>query len=218
MLKILKIEVTVFQQNCRILACTDTKKAVVVDPGGDVNKIMGMLTVEGLKCEQIWLTHSHIDHCGGVAQLKKKTGAKLYGHTAGKGMRLTVEKMAKAFGVFDNSMRDCPEPEIYIKDRDVLSIGEHEWRVAFTPGHSPDHVTFYNWQKGVLLAGDTLFAGTIGRTDLPGGDLDTLMDSIRGRILSLPPETIVMPGHGPDTSVLKESDSNPFIVEDKKHG
>ena len=183
-----------------------------MDPGGDAARIFGVLKQHKLKCEQIWLTHSHIDHCGGVRQLQQLSGAKLLAHPAGREMRATVERTNEYLGVDDDSMENCPEPDTYINDQDLLQLGEHHFRALFTPGHAPDHLAFYNLQQGVLLAGDAVFAGSIGRTDLPGCDHAALIRAIRTRILTLPPETVIMSGHGPDTTVKKEAATNPFLV------
>ena len=211
MLEIKTIEVALFPQNARVLICTETKQAVVVDPGGDVNKILNAVEDEDLKISEVWLTHSHLDHCGGVKELIELTGAKLYGHKLEKEYRASIERYAMVYGLPAGSMQDCPEPDVYIDEGDQLSLGEHKFDVLFTPGHSPGHVCFYNPKESLLIAGDTVFAGSIGRTDLPGGNYQVLMDSIRAKILSLPGDTKIMPGHGPDTTVDVEKRTNPFL-------
>lgn len=212
MLEIHTLEVTPFQQNARVIACTGTNEAVVVDPGGDVREILKILTDHSLRCVEIWLTHAHLDHCGGVSELIELTGAKLVGHPIERELRANVLKIASLYGLPQSGMRDCPEPDKYIVGGEELTVGKERFSVLFTPGHSPGHVVFYNAKGGVLIAGDTVFAGSIGRTDLPGGDHAALMRSISEKILVLPDDTKVLPGHGPDTTVAKERKHNPFIA------
>ena len=198
-------------QNCRILSCGSDPRAVVVDPGGDVAEIEAVLKRNGLECREIWLTHSHLDHCGGVHVLKERTGARLFAHPLESEMRQRVKDLCLLYGLPHGSMEDCPEPEEYISGGETLLLGDLSFQVLFTPGHSPGHVCFYNQPSRTLLAGDTLFAGSIGRTDLPGGDHQTLLRSIRESILGLPSDTVVMPGHGPDTTIGIEKHKNPFL-------
>ena len=212
MVTISSLVVTPFAQNCRVVSAEGGQEAVVIDPGGDVDLVLGELVRRSLRCEQIWLTHSHLDHCGGVARLKELTGAKLYGHPVERELRARVEDICAMYGVPPGLMDNCPEPEVYLKGGERVSLGSEVFEVLFTPGHSPGHLCFYHRSGGVLLAGDTLFQGSIGRTDLPGGEHGTLMRSIREKILTLPPETKVMSGHGPDTTVGIEAKTNPFIA------
>ncbi|MFM1848090.1 MAG: hypothetical protein RL417_1564 [Pseudomonadota bacterium] len=212
MLEIVTCPVTPFMQNARILFEKGGATAVVIDPGGDVEILLRELAARKLRCAEIWLTHSHLDHCGGVRRLKEITGATLLGHPAEAMMRSRVVDIAAMYGLPGSDLENCPEPERMIEGGEGLTLGSESFEVLFTPGHSPGHLCFYNRSNGVLLAGDTLFQGSIGRTDLPGGDLDVLMDSIKGVLLKLPPETRVLPGHGPETTIGEESRSNPFIV------
>ncbi len=212
MLKIRKVEVTPFAQNCRVLACTRTKNAAVVDPGGDTHLITAVLAQEHLELEQIWLTHSHLDHCGGVADLKNKSGAAVYAHPLEKELRANVVAICKAYGIPPGSMQNCPEPDFPLNGGEQVTIGDEVFEVLFTPGHSPGHICFYHRESANLIAGDTLFAGSIGRTDLPGGDFSTLISSIKDVIFALPLETAVLPGHGPDTTVAHEKNTNPFLI------
>jgi len=211
MLDIKTIPVSSFMQNARILGCSVTRDAVVVDPGGDPDLILEALESGSYNCSRIWLTHSHLDHAGGAAELKQALNAEMYAHPVEKFMRENVTQVAAMYGLSEG-FNNCPEPEHYISGGETLKIGQYEFKVLFTPGHSPGHVSFYCEQESVLIAGDALFAGSIGRTDLPGGDYETLLQSIRQEILTLPADTIVMPGHGPDTSVGVEKDSNPFLT------
>ncbi len=211
MLKIFPVTITSFYQNARIVADTDRGVAAVVDPGGEIPQILEILRDNDLQCEQIWLTHSHLDHCGGVAELTRVTGAELFAHRADAYLRTRVAEDALGFGFEAGSFADCPEPDCYIDDGDQLTIGSFPFLVLHTPGHSPGHVAFWNEAEGVVISGDTIFGGTIGRSDLEGGNEAALLHSGRTKLLSLPPETILMCGHGSDTTVSAERATNPYF-------
>jgi len=205
------IEVTPLGQNCRILVDDERQCAVIVDPGGDANEIISRLESLQLTLEAIWLTHSHLDHCGGVADLLDYKSVPLYGHRIEHEYRSRVESIAEMYQLPPGAMRNCPEPDHFLEGGEKLSFGGVEFEVRYTPGHSPGHLVFVCEALGVIVAGDTLFAGSIGRTDLPGGNHEQLLESIRQEIYSLPDATRVLPGHGPDTSVGNEKRANPFV-------
>jgi hydroxyacylglutathione hydrolase len=207
------VVVTPFYQNCRVLFAADGGDAVVVDPGGDAGKILDFLKKHSLTCKEIWLTHSHLDHCGGVAPLKKATNAKLLGSKLGAQMRQSVEKLCAMYGIEAGELENSPEPERFLKDGEVLNFAGVDFLVLETPGHSPDHLCFYAKSEKLLIAGDTLFAGSIGRTDLPGGNHAQLLASIRNSLLTLPGDTKVQSGHGPDTMISIENGTNPFLAQ-----
>lgn len=211
MLQITTFVLTPFSQNTRILADRSSKAAVVVDPGGEVAILTEFLQANSLTCKEIWLTHSHIDHCGGVAELLRSTSAKLLGHKDEQFLRAHVREAAMMFGLSPNEYENCPEPDQYIAEGDELRLGDSTFRVLFTPGHSPGHVSFYNAAEGFVVSGDALFRGSVGRVDLPGSDGPTLRRSIREKLATLPPETRVLSGHGPDTEIGIELRSNPFL-------
>ena len=211
MLSIKTLTVTPFGQNCRILISELNKSAVIVDPGGDAPQIFEAIKSSGCRLEAIWLTHSHLDHCGAVAEIRSKFDVPLYAHPVEKELRANVEAICQMYGVPPGLMKNCPEPDVNIVGGERLKVGEEEFQLLFTPGHSPGHICFYHQKDAKLIAGDTLFAGSIGRTDLPGGDHETLIRSIREQILTLPGETKVLSGHGPDTRVDIEAESNPFL-------
>lgn len=213
MFKFETIEVTPFQQNARLLYCPDSNQAVVIDPGGDADLILSRAEKNNLTIEQIWLTHSHLDHCGGVADLKEATGATLLGHEIERPMRERVLEICRMYGLPAGGMKNCPEPDRYIKGGDTVTLSSYSFEVMFTPGHAPGHLCFYYEPGGVLFCGDTVFAGSIGRTDLPGGSHQQLIHSIKENILVLPDETRLFPGHGPETTVGREKLSNPFLQE-----
>jgi glyoxylase-like metal-dependent hydrolase (beta-lactamase superfamily II) len=188
-----------------------SREALVIDPGGESDRILDEASRRGLSIKEIWLTHSHLDHCGGVRALKAAAKAPLTAHPAEAMMRAHVTDIAAMYGAPDG-FENCPEPERAINGGETLSFAGSAFKVLFTPGHSPGHVCFYDGASGVLFAGDTVFSGSIGRTDIPGGNSDLLLESIRREILTLPDETRVLSGHGGDTTVGTERRSNPFLT------
>lgn len=214
MLQIATIPVTDFQQNCRVLWHDGDSSALVIDPGGDSPRIEAFLSDKGLVCTEIWLTHSHLDHCGGVAGLKRRYKALLSAHPGEQEFRRRVDEIKLMWGLSSSEMTSCPEPERHLTGGETISFGETVFQTLFTPGHSPGHLCFYAPAEKVLLAGDTLFAGSIGRTDLPGGNHIQLINSIVEKILPLPDDTRVLSGHGPDTLVGRERSTNPFLTGD----
>lgn len=211
-LEILTVPVTFFQQNCRILVDRDSQDAVVVDPGGEARKITAELKNRNLKLKQIWLTHSHLDHCGGVkGLLDNHQGVSLVGHQIEKEFRQKVVEICQAYGIIGEDMQNCPEPDLFLSGGEEIKFNEHLFEVKYTPGHSPGHISFYYPAAGILLAGDTLFQGSIGRTDLPYGDHSILINSIKKQIYTLPEDTKVLSGHGPETTVGEEKRNNPFV-------
>jgi hydroxyacylglutathione hydrolase len=211
MLHVDTIPVTEFGQNCRILWCSETKECVIVDPGGEAEKILGRVEKLGVSPKQIWLTHSHLDHCAAVAPLMKKLSVALVGHPAEKMLRNNVGSFAQMYGMDPSEWPNCPEPSIEVVGGEEVCVGNCKAQVLFTPGHSPGHVSFYFPQDSILASGDVLFKGSIGRTDLPGGDMKTLVHSIHSKIFTLPGNTRVLCGHGEDTTIAEEQISNPFV-------
>lgn len=207
------VEVTPFQQNARVLHTGAGSNAVLVDPGGDAAKLLQFLRDKSLTLEAVWLTHSHLDHCGGVAGILREYSVPLYGHEVEKEMRSRVVDICRMYGMPPGDMENCPEPTNYIDEGDILTFAGFDFTVLFTPGHSPGHLCMYNEELQVLIAGDTVFSGSIGRTDLPGGNQTVLFESIQSKILSLSDETRILSGHGPDTTVGKERASNPWLQE-----
>lgn len=211
-LEIVTVLVTPFQQNCRVLISPGDRVACVVDPGGDGDRILEMVRERGVELSMVWLTHSHLDHCGGVRKIVNATGAKLYGHPREQHFRANVETLCRVYGIPPGDMENSPEPTIALTGGERIVLGECSAEVRFTPGHSPGHLCFYFGSEGILLAGDTLFAGSIGRTDLPEGNHAQLLESIRREIYTLPDTTRVLPGHGPDTTVGEEKENNPYVM------
>lgn len=212
MLNVETIPVTEFGQNSRILWCSETKQGVIVDPGGDAEKILATAQRLGVTVTAVWLTHSHLDHCGGVQPILDALKVPLVAHPEERMMRNNVKSIAQMYGMSAAEWSNCPEPTIEVRGGESFSIGDSSCVVLFTPGHSPGHVSYYFERDGIVASGDVLFAGSIGRTDLPGGDTKTLLDAIRREIFTLPPATRVLTGHGPDTTVGEEKASNPFFT------
>lgn len=204
------VPVTAFQQNCTILFDTDTLKGVVVDPGGDVERIRAALDEHELEIEEIWLTHGHIDHAGGAMDLKEALGVDIVGpHKADKLLLEGLEEQAKMFGVPD-AVRNVT-PDYWLKDGDSVSFDDHQFDVLHCPGHAPGHVVFYNAAAKFAHVGDVLFHRSIGRTDLPGGDHEALISSIKTKLLPLGDDIGFVCGHGPGGRFGDERRNNPFL-------
>jgi hydroxyacylglutathione hydrolase len=205
------VPVTPFQQNCTILFDMDDKIGVVVDPGGDVDQILAALKENGIKPAAIWLTHGHIDHAGGAMELKEALGVEIVGpHAADKFLLDNLENQARQFGVSD-SVRNCV-PDRFLDEGETISFGEHVFEVLHCPGHAPGHVVYYNRAAQFAHVGDVLFRGSIGRTDLPGGDHAALIRSIKEKLLPLGDEVGFICGHGPGGRFGEERRNNPFLV------
>ena len=205
------IPVTPFQQNCTILFDDAEKRGVVVDPGGDVPQILAALKENGITVEQIWITHGHIDHAGGAMELKEALGVDIIGpHEADAPLLANLENQATRFGL-TGDVRNCT-PDRYLAEGDTVSVAGHVFEVLHCPGHAPGHVVFYNRKAGFAHVGDVLFQGSIGRTDLPGGDHDALIRSIKEKLLPLGDEIGFICGHGPGGRFGDERRSNPFLV------
>ncbi len=204
------IPVTPFQQNCTILFDADDKTAVVVDPGGDVDRILQAIEQNGLAVKEIWLTHGHIDHAGGAMELKEALGVEIVGpHADDAPLLANLESQAKMFGLA-GAVRNCT-PDRYLTEGETVSFGGHVFEVLHCPGHAPGHVVYYDRAAGFAHVGDVLFSGSIGRTDLPGGDHAQLIASIREKLFPLVDEVGFICGHGPGGRIGEERRTNPFL-------
>lgn len=208
-IRILNLPLGPLQTNCYVLASTATRQAAVVDPSWDGRAIVNQVTKQGWTISQILLTHSHFDHVGGLAELKELTGATICVHPEAVQM---LERAPTAAAMWGYTVDAPPPPDVLLREEDVIEVGELRANVLYTPGHAPGHVCFYLPEHAVVFDGDVLFQGSIGRTDLPGGDFDLLMASIRDKLLRLPDETVVLSGHGPATTIGEERRANPFLV------
>jgi len=204
------IPVTDFQQNCTLLWDEETMAGVVVDPGGEIDKIQGAIDQVGIKVEAIWLTHGHIDHAAGAMDLKDALGVDIIGpHKDDAPLLGNLEKQAEMFGL-SGKVRNC-EPDRWLEEGETLSIADHSFEIFHCPGHAPGHVVFYNSEDRFAHVGDVLFSGSIGRTDLPGGDHATLITSIKDKLMKWPDDVNFICGHGPDSSIGQERANNPFL-------
>jgi len=202
-MEIRTFQVTPFVVNCFVVK--DANEALIIDPGDATPSILRSL--DGSTVRMIVNTHCHCDHCGGNAALITKTGAPLAIHKEELPLLRSMEVQAQMFGV---SVTPSPDPDRFLKEGDVIEVGKVSLRVLHAPGHSPGHIVLVG--DGLVFAGDVLFEGSIGRTDLPGGDYYQLLESIRTKLLTLPDRTVVYTGHGPATTIGAERRANPFLV------
>ena len=203
------VPVTSFVQNCSLLWCTSTLKGVVVDPGGDVDRITAAIDQNGFTVEKILITHGHLDHAGGAADLADKLGVPIEGpHKEDAFWLESMEDQARMFGVA--SVRTF-EPSRWLDDGDSVRFGDITMDVYHTPGHTPGHVIFHHEASKLAVVGDVLFQGSIGRTDFPRGDFDALMASIKERLWPLGDDVTFISGHGPTSTFGQERRTNPFV-------
>jgi hydroxyacylglutathione hydrolase len=201
-----KLELGAFAANCFIVGDEETKEGMIIDPGADGNTILKSVKALGLKIKVIILTHSHVDHIGALAEVKEGTGAQLAIHEA-EGGSLQKPPFRMIMAPFS---RRSPPADILLKDGDTINIGKISFKVLHTPGHSPGGISLYT--KGIVFSGDTLFNFGIGRADFPGSSYEQELESISEKLMTLPDNTMVCPGHGPDTTIGAERRGNPFLT------
>ncbi|TKB48246.1 MBL fold metallo-hydrolase [Ferrimonas sediminicola] len=205
------VPVTPFQQNCTLLWCSDTNKAAVIDPGGDLERIVAAIDKQGVEVEQVLLTHAHIDHAGASRMLADQLGVPLVGpHKADQFWLDQLPQQAQMFGL---ALSQAFTPDRYLEDGEQICVGNQTLKVLHTPGHTPGHVVFYNAGAGLAFVGDVLFAGSIGRTDFPMSNHGDLIASITGKLWPLGADTEFVPGHGPNSTFGQERSSNPFVAD-----
>jgi hydroxyacylglutathione hydrolase len=203
------IPVTDFQQNCTLMWCPQTMRAVVVDPGGDLPRIRQAIAEAEVTVEKIWLTHGHIDHAGAAAELRQELGVPIEGpHRAEEFLLGHIAASGLKFGMF--SARNVM-PDRWLDDGDAVAIGALTFAVLHCPGHSPGGVAFFNAAERFAFVGDVLFSGSIGRSDLPGGDHAALLRSIKEKLIPLGDDVSFICGHGPASTIGRERASNPFL-------
>ena len=201
------IHVGITQTNCYVVGCEETREGAVVDPGGNPKRILKAVEESGLAIRYVLNTHCHFDHMGANAAVVAATGARLALHPA----ELPILQARGGAAWFGVPVNESPMPDVELEDGQTLEVGTLRFQVLHTPGHSPGGVTFYLEEEGVAFDGDVLFQMGVGRTDLPGGDWDTLVRSIQEVLFTLPDDTVLYSGHGPKTTVGREKRSNPWV-------
>jgi glyoxylase-like metal-dependent hydrolase (beta-lactamase superfamily II) len=199
------ITVGAFQENAYLVIDEGSQRAVIVDPGGEGQRLVGEIERSKATLDAIWITHAHVDHVGAIASVKERWNVPVYLHPQDRRLFEAAGRQAEVYGV---PFEEPPPPDQEFADGQKLSVGNVEMSVMHAPGHSPGHVVIHG--NGIALVGDCLFAGSIGRTDLPMSNPQQLADSLK-KIAALPPETVVYPGHGPETTIGEERMSNPFL-------
>jgi glyoxylase-like metal-dependent hydrolase (beta-lactamase superfamily II) len=210
-LQIRIIPVTLLQQNCSLIWDEATKRAVLVDPGGDADALMQALEHFGLTLHRIWLTHGHLDHAGAAAELRERTGVAVEGpHKDDQFWLDRIEDSGARYGI--KGGRNVT-PDRYLEDGDTLELEGVTFNVAHTPGHTPGHVVIHNAEMKIAFVGDVLFAGSIGRTDFPRSNHQDLIDSITSKLWPLGDDMTFVPGHGPTSTFGQERKTNPFVAD-----
>jgi hydroxyacylglutathione hydrolase len=208
-LKVLIIPVTPFQQNCSLVFDEEAKRGAIVDPGGDVPDILKAIEQSNVKIEKILLTHGHIDHAGGAEELRENLGVQIEGpHTDDLFLLNDLPKSGEKYGMVDSR---SVVPDRWLKDGDEVTVAGLIFSILHAPGHSPGSVVFFNNENRFALMGDVLFQGSVGRTDFPYGSHETLMKSIKEKVLPLGDDVVFLPGHGPASQIGAERKTNPFI-------
>jgi hydroxyacylglutathione hydrolase len=215
-----ELTVTAFQQQTRILGCEKTLQAICIDPGDEAERIVELLEKQGLNLQAIALTHAHMDHVGGVASLKSlRPEAQILLHAADEPLYMALPEQPAWLGIpraqwplYGFNYAEPPRVDRYWTDGELYTVGELAFKVLHCPGHTPGHIVLFNEGERKVFVGDCLFAGSIGRTDLPGGSAEQLMDSLMNKIIPLGDDVEVYSGHGPQTTIGRERKTNPFLT------
>jgi len=203
------LPVTPFQQNCSLVWCDETREAALIDPGGELPRLLAAVAQHDLTLKAIWLTHAHIDHAGGAGQLAREQGLPIIGPHPGD--QFWIDGLPQQSQMFGFPPAEGFTPTRWLQDGDEVRIGRQTLAVRHCPGHTPGHVVFHSAAARRCFVGDVLFAGSIGRTDFPGGDHATLIASITQRLWPMGDDTVFIPGHGPESSFGQERRSNPYV-------
>jgi hydroxyacylglutathione hydrolase len=204
------VPVTAYQQNCSVLICEETKRAALVDPGGDLPRLRAALEELGVTLEKVFLTHGHADHCGAADAVRKEFGVPVEGPQ--REDRFWIEQLPDACRRMGFPVAEAFEPDRWLEDGETVSFGAQTLDVLHCPGHTPGHVVFFHRGERLALVGDVLFKGSIGRSDFPRGDHETLIDSIEQKLLPLGEDVLFVPGHGPTSTFGEERRSNPYLA------
>ena len=205
------IPVTAFAQNCSLLWDDAGGDAVLVDPGGEAPRLLAEVAARGVKLRAVWLTHAHIDHAGAAAEVAEAAGVPIIGPHPGD--QFWIDALPRQSAMFGFPAARSFTPQRWLADGDEVELGTLRFQVRHCPGHTPGHVVFHQPQAQRCWVGDVLFAGSIGRTDFPGGDHRQLLDSIRGRLWPMGDDTVFIPGHGPESTFGAERRGNPYVAE-----
>ncbi|SBP86941.1 MBL fold metallo-hydrolase [Thiomonas delicata] len=209
MLRYRIIPVTPFAQNCCLLWDDAMREAVLTDPGGDLERVLGIVAQEGVRLEAVWLTHAHIDHAGAAAEVARRMSVPIIGPHPGD--QFWIDALPEQSKMFGFPRAETFTPDRWLHDGDQLRLGTLHFDVRHCPGHTPGHVVFHQAEARRCWVGDVLFAGSIGRTDFPGGNHQQLIDSITHKLWPMGDDTVFIPGHGPESTFGEERRSNPFV-------
>ena len=203
------LTVGLFQENCFLLGCEETREGVIIDPGDNARAILKLVQQDGLTITKIINTHAHLDHVMAVDAIRAATGARFYLHEADLPILHDVTERASLW--LDTEIEPIDDPDEFLEHGQIITFGNEEVEVRYTPGHAPGHVVFVHHKARMVFGGDTLFEGSVGRFDLPGADGPTLFRSIREQLFTLPDDYTVLPGHGGATTIGDEREHNPFV-------
>jgi glyoxylase-like metal-dependent hydrolase (beta-lactamase superfamily II) len=210
MLHRLTLPVTAFAQNCSLIWCDDTHEAALIDPGGDIPVLLKAITDRDLTLKALWLTHAHIDHAGATGTLARTQGVPIMGPHPGD--QFWIDALPQQSQMFGFPQAEPFAPTEWLQDGDTVTLGRHTLQVLHCPGHTPGHVVFFDPGTRHAFVGDVLFAGSIGRTDFPGGNHADLINAIKGKLLPLGDDITFTPGHGPESTFGEERRYNPYLA------